>query len=227
MAQVVTLLGGESTGKTSLAQALHSRLNEQGFRCALAPEYLRQWCERHGRAPHADEQEAIAREQGRQTDVLAQSPGLHLVVADTSPPLIAAYSELYFADRSLWAPALDWQRRRVDLSLLMGLDLPWVSDGFFRDSPAVREATDALLRRELLAADMPFQTIHGHGEARTQQALRAIARGCALTIHLPETTRTPQRQTAWRCEHCSDPECEHRLFSPLIDPSPRTTPRPS
>lgn len=227
MAQLVTLLGGESTGKTALAQALHETLSAQGLRTALSPEYLRQWCEHHGRAPLAHEQAAIADEQGRQTDALARNPDLHLVIADTSPLLIAAYSELYFDDRTLWAPALDWHRRRANLSLLMGLDLPWVSDGFFRDSPAVREATDALLRRELLAADIPFQTIHGHGQARTQQALRAIARACALPIHLPETTRTPQRQTAWRCEHCSDPDCEHRLFSQLIDPSPRTTPRPS
>lgn len=227
MAQVVTLLGGESTGKTALAQALHASLNAQGLHTALSPEYLRQWCEHHGRAPLAHEQAAIADEQGRQTEALARNPDLHLVIADTSPLVIAAYSELYFNDRALWAPALDWQRRRVDLSLLMGLDLPWVSDGFFRDSPAVREATDALLRRELQAAGIAFQTIHGHGAARAQQALRAIARTCSLPIHLPETTHAPRRQNAWHCEHCSDPECEHRLFSPLLSTSSRSTAHPT
>lgn len=225
MAQLVTLLGGESTGKTTLARALHASLNAQGLRTALSPEYLRQWCEHHGRAPLAHEQAAIADEQGRQTDALARNPDLHLVIADTSPLVIAAYSELYFDDRSLWAAALAWQGR-AELSLLMGLDLPWVSDGFFRDSPAVREATDALLRRELQAAGIAFQTIHGHGETRTQQALRAIARACALPIRLPESTRMPPRPSAWHCEHCSDPECEHRLFSPLLSSSSRSNPRP-
>lgn len=215
MALVVTLLGGESTGKTSLARALCEHLAEAGGASAMeVPEHLRQWCEQQGRAPHAHEQAALAREQARLTDEMGSRHGVDIVIADTSPMVIAAYSELYFHDRSLWHEALAWQRR-VNLTLLMGLDLPWVADGFFRDSPAVRDAVDAAIRRELQAAGLAFQTIHGHGQARTEQALRAIGRCLGKNLTTTEQSLTSGRR-AWSCDKCSDPACEHRLFSGLL-----------
>lgn len=214
MALVVTLLGGESTGKTSLAQALCDHLVSRGLAAVKVPEHLRHWCEQQGRAPHAHEQAALASEQARLTDEMASLQEVDIVIADTSPLVIAAYSELYFHDHSLWSGAVAWQRH-VDLTLLMGLDLPWVADGFFRDSPAVRDAVDAAIRRELQAAGLAFQTIHGHGQARTEQALRAMGRCLGQDLTTTEQTLTSGRR-AWSCDKCSDPACEHRLFSRLL-----------
>lgn len=214
MALVVTLLGGESTGKTSLARALCGHLVETGLAAEMVPEHLRHWCEQQGRAPHAHEQATLAREQARLTDEMASRHEVDIVIADTSPLVIAAYSELYFNDHTLWHEALAWQRR-MDLNLLMGLDLPWVADGFFRDSPAVRDAVDAAIRRELQAAGLAFHTIHGHGHARTGQALRAIGRCRRRDLTTTEQSLTNGRR-AWSCDKCSDPACEHRLFSGLL-----------
>lgn len=214
MALVVALLGGESTGKTSLAQALCDGLNEGGLATGWVPEHLRKWCELHGRAPRAEEQTALAREQGQLTEAMARRSDLQIVVADTSPLVIAAYSEIYFGDTSLLQETLAWQRK-VDMTLLMGLDLPWVPDGLFRDGVALRDATDAILRRELQQAGIPFQTIHGSGTSRTEQALRTIGRRFGLDLGGAE----PHWQTGrrpWSCDNCSDPECEHRLFSGLL-----------
>lgn len=209
----ITLLGGESTGKSTLAQALSASMRAQDIAHELIPEHLREWCARHGRAPLAHEQAAIASEQARLINNARAHTG-SVVLADTAPLMIAAYSELYFADRSLWPEALAFQRR-VDLTLLMGLDLPWVADGLFRDSPTMREATDQLLRRELQAAGIPFQTVYGQGEARTEQALRAVGRCLGRTL-----TRTdpawPHGRRPWNCEKCSDPGCEHRIFTQLL-----------
>lgn len=214
MARVVTLLGGESTGKTSLAHALCARLNQAGAASAVAPEHLRQWCETQGRAPRVEEQAALARMQARLIDEAAAREDLAVVVADTSPLVIAAYSELYFNDRSLWPEAVAWQRQ-AEMTLLMGLDLPWVADGFFRDSAAVREATDAVLRRELQAAGIPFQTVYGLGEARVVQALRAVARALGRPL-VDADPGGVQGRRLWVCEKCSDPVCEHRLFTALL-----------
>lgn len=219
MALIVTLLGGESTGKTTLVHALCESLNAQGLACGLVPEHLRQWCEHMGRAPRSDEQAALAREQARQVDEMAARDDLRLVIADTGPLVIAAYSELYFNDPSLWFEAAAWQRR-VTLTLLMGLDLPWVFDGFFRDSPAVRDATDALLRRELQNGGLPFQTVYGQRDARLNQALRVIGRMLGKDLGT-SNARWSGGLRPWSCETCSDPDCEHRLFSTLLARDPK------
>ena len=214
----VTLLGGESTGKTTLAQALHRQLTDQGVSTAIVPEHLRQWCASQGRAPLAHEQSALAAEQARRIDDAAALPGVRVVLADTAPLVIAAYSELYFNDSSLYPSAISWQSG-VGLTLLMGLDLPWVADGLFRDSPEVRDATDAAIRRQLQAAALPYQTVHGQGDARARQALRAI--GAALGQPLtPSDPVWPHGRRPWNCEKCSDPDCEHRLFTQLLQQRP-------
>lgn len=215
MAVCVALLGGESSGKSTLAAALERHLTEKhSLRVVRVPEHLRAWCEARGRAPHAHEQAAIADEQTRLIDSARQMPGADVVIADTTALMVAAYSELYFQHSSLLAPSLATQRA-CDLTLLMGLDLPWTPDGLFRDSPAVREATDSLLRRELQGAGIAFQTVYGQGEARLQQALRAV--GTALGRPLvQEDPALSSGLRPWSCDNCSDPDCEHRLFTGLL-----------
>jgi len=212
---VVCLLGGESTGKSTLAQALQHRLERaHGLRVLLVPEYLRTWCEEQGRAPRMDEQAAIACEQSRRISEAAQQPGLDLVIADTSALMVAVYSELYFADASL-IPNASAEQSRYALNLLMGLDLPWTHDGLFRDSPAIRDATDTSLRRALDAARLPYQTIYGWQEARLQQALRAVGRWLGRDL-LPADQALTEGRVPLLCENCSDPDCERRLFTSLL-----------
>jgi len=215
----ITLLGGESTGKSTLAQALQRHLNDTlGISTVRVPEHLRSWCETMGRAPQSHEQAEQAQAQTRLIDQASAQPGVRVVVADTTALMVAAYSDLYFNDRSLYPAALA-QQQRYSLSLLMGLDLPWVPDGLFRDSPAVREATDTALRRELHAAGIPFQTVYGQGDARLQQALRAMGPVLGQPLVAPDRSLSEGR-VAWNCEKCSDPACEHRLFSQLIAENP-------
>jgi HTH-type transcriptional repressor of NAD biosynthesis genes len=224
VATTITLLGGESTGKSALGQALQQHLNEVlHIPTVLVPEQLRHWCETMGRAPQAQEQAARAAEQTQHIETATRQHGVELVIADTTALVVAAYSELYFNDRSL-LPSARAEQQRYGLTLLMGLDLPWVADDLFRDSPAVREATDAVLRRELQIAGARYQTIYGKGPARLQQALRAIGGhlGRPLLVDDPALHRGRGR---WICDSCSDPDCEHRLFSQLLSTeSSRSTP---
>lgn len=218
-APVVCLLGGESSGKTALSAALHQWLTqEHGLAVALVPEHLRIWCETHQRAPRADEQAAIAAEQTRLIQLAQATAGVQLVIADTSALMVAAYSALYFADQTLIPPALAAQRHCAS-TLLMGLDLPWRADGLFRDGPTHRAEADTLLRRELQLAGIAFQTVYGSGEQRRQNALRALAPILSpLLGQAPVATdeRRTQGRPGWICDACSDPDCEHRLFSRLL-----------
>lgn len=219
MTLIVTLLGGESTGKTSLARSLRQHLVQHtSLHAICVPENLRQWCTLAGRAPQAHEQAALAVEQHHLIVAATQvQPAPDVVIADTTPLVIAAYSELYFNDNTLWPGAIAHQRG-YHLHLLMGLDLPWMPDGLFRESPAVRDAIDTLLRRELQAAGLPFQTVYGRGHARLHQALSVMGPllGCSL---VDSDATLAQGRVTWNCEKCSDPDCEHRLFTALLKKS--------
>lgn len=173
----IAILGAESTGKTQLAQALAAHAQTTGLRVQAVPEVLRQWCTQHGRTPQAHEQWAIAQAQTQQ--VLDADPADWLV-ADTTALMTAIYSDLLFQDTSLYPLALAHQCH-YDLVLLMGLDLPWVADGWQRDGPQVRVPVDQRLRAALQRCQMPYACIYGLGTERLAAALRAIAASARAT----------------------------------------------
>jgi len=219
---VIALLGAESTGKTELARALAQRLQERGIATTLVGEYLREWCDREGRTPRADEQRAIAQEQTRRIDAAAASG---VVVADTTSLMTAVYSELLFGDTSLHADALAAQARCA-ITLLTALDIPWIADPL-RDGDHAREPTDALVRAALAGAGLSFAVVHGTGSERLSNAWNAINSIAGSEGRARARSRLESKPASWSwpCEKCSDPECEHRLFSDLIgrrDDTPST-----
>jgi len=201
---VVAIVGAESTGKTVLAAELRDALAAEGRRVALVPEYLREFCERLHRTPVQAEQAHIAFEQTRR--IAAAAATHELVVADTSALMIAVYSELVFDDTSLYAEA-EAAHRRVDLTLLTALDLPWTADGHQRDGEHVRGPVDALVRASLQRAGVPYSVVSGTGDARLAMALKAARH--ALT--------PPQAGPRWEwvCERCGDVGCERHLLPRL------------
>jgi nicotinamide riboside kinase len=204
LALCVAVLGAESTGKTTLTQALAPRLAAlSGLHVAVVAEHLRQWCEQSGRTPKRAEQAEIAAEQARQIQTAAAQ--FELVLCDTTPVMTAAYSHLVFGDSSLDDSALAWHQQHIDLTLLTALDLPWVPDGHQRDGEQVREPVHARLRALLAAAGIGFVVISGHGEQRTHNALEAL--GPLLYARLRSS---PQR---WRCASCDDPACRRLAHS--------------
>ena len=212
MSQRIALLGAESTGKTRLAAELAAHLNDLGHDALHVPEYLREWCEREGRTPRPDEQADIAQQQAQR--ILQANAAW--VIADTTPLMTAIYSEMLFADTSLYPSALAHQRM-YDLTLITGLDLPWVADGLQRDGPQVRAPVDAMVRSTLQKAAISYQVVYGQGLDRLDNAIDAINSIAADAIptcrNSPKTSENRLRN--WTCEKCSDPECEHKLFSAL------------
>jgi nicotinamide riboside kinase len=216
-ARRIALLGAESTGKTLLSEQLAAHLQARGLRAAVAPEALREWCAREGRTPRPEEQLAIAQEQERRVDAIAATADL--VLADTTALMVAIYAGMLFPDGELLRFAHAAQGR-YDATLVTGLDLPWVADGLHRDASLPREDVDALVRTQLLQARVPFQVVYGSGPSRLQSALRALVSAGVLDEGLLEQPRDEggSGNWAWMCEKCSDPECEHRLFTRLKEP---------
>jgi nicotinamide riboside kinase len=203
----IAILGAECTGKTQLAHALAHHLQATHPAVSLVSEYLREWCEAHGRTPRADEQAAIAQVQ---MDRMLAQPASGIVLCDTAPLMTAIYSDVLLADPSLYPSALE-MHQAFDLTLVTGLDIPWVADGIQRDGERVRAQVDQRLREVLQRHGIHFSTVYGKGDVRTQCALQAI--DYALGTPRPGGTATHWK---WNCEKCSDPQCEHRLFSALL-----------
>lgn len=213
-AVVIAVVGAESTGKTVLAETLAARLaQETGWRVTWVPEWLRTWCAREGRTPRLDEQAAIARVQHEHIE--AAAAGHDVVVCDTTALTTAVYSRLVFGDRSLDTCAVALHRR-VDMTLLTALDLPWVPDGHQRDGVHVRAPVDAALRELLAAHRLDWTLVSGRGERRTESALDAVApllrsRPAPRPGFFRRLTRrdSAEPEWTWVCDTCDVPECEH------------------
>lgn len=201
---VIALLGAESTGKTSLALALQAELAEEGRTVACVGEYLREFCDAHGRTPRSEEQRHIA---DTQTQRIAAAASTHdIVIADTTALTIAVYSEQVFSDTTLY-DAAQREHARCDLTLLSALDLPWQADGLQRDGPHLRAPVDALLRAALARAELAYSVVSGLGPARLENALACV--------HRAMNPPNPNARWQWVCERCGDGACERHPAFPL------------
>ena len=211
----IALLGAESTGKSQLALALHTHLQQSGLTIHRVDEYLREWCDTHQRTPHQDEQQHIVETQIAR---VLTAPAGAVVIADTTPLMTAVYSQMLFNDDRLNALALAHQAV-YDVTLLTGLDVPWVSDGLQRDGPHVREPVDQRIRHMLGLAGLPYQVVYGLGEQRLENALFCIGRQAPNWVkNWAKQLERPEPPTRWSgpCETCGDGDCEHRLFTRLV-----------
>jgi nicotinamide riboside kinase len=222
----IALLGAESTGKTQLAHALAVHLRETGAQAVAIDEYLREWCEQKGRTPQPHEQAEIALTQRLRIEQAARDLTANAkpdqpcyLIADTTPLMTAIYSEFIFQDNSLTPAALNYQRS-FHHTLLTGLDMPWEADGIQRDGAHVRAPVDALLRDRLQAAAIGFEVIYGLGEQRLQAAIKTLNTINSIANYsymaggegLKNTEKTSS-SWVWACDKCSDPDCEHQLFT--------------
>ena len=159
----VVLLGGESTGKTTLAAALAAHLGT-----VQVPEYGRElWELRGGQLRFAD-MLAIGREQVAREKLAARRAN-HWLVCDTAPLTTLFYSRAMFeghAARELEQLA----RRRYDATVLCAADdIPFEQDGT-RQDPAFRDRQHAWYLAELTRLRRPFLTVSGSVTQRVHAA---------------------------------------------------------
>jgi HTH-type transcriptional regulator, transcriptional repressor of NAD biosynthesis genes len=168
--QRVALLGGESTGKSTLATAL-----ADAYSTRHVSEYGRElWVAHGGRLEFAD-MLAIADEQVRQEEAALRSPGVQeFLFCDTTPLTTAFYSHDLFGRVD---PRLaELTRRPYAFTLLCGDEFPHVQDGTRRE-PAYRAAQQARYRAALM--DIPHHELRGSVAERinvTHRVLRFGAR---------------------------------------------------
>ena len=163
----VVVTGSECAGKTMLAEALAAR-----YETVWVPEYARRFVRAKAAAPSYEDVETIARGQIALEEMHVPQAS-RVLIQDTDLLSTVVYSRHYYGDCPDWIEEA-LERRAADLYLLAGIDVPWVSDGPYRDRGDRREEMHGLFRSALLARELDFAEIRGSHDERLTTAGSAI-----------------------------------------------------
>ena len=167
----VVIYGPESTGKTTLAQALADH-----YKTEWVPEYAREYlqdvwdkeqrtCEPHDLLPIAEGQMKIENELSKKAD--------RILICDTDLLETKVYSEAYYVgscDPMLEKYALE---NKYDLYLLTNIDIPWEKDDL-RDKPYERERMFNYFKNALEKYQRDFVILSGDKPTRLETAISHI-----------------------------------------------------
>lgn len=162
----VVFLGGESTGKTTLAAALARKYATQ-----WAAEYGRElWDQKSGQLCF-DDMLRIARTQIAREAQLAKTANRYLF-CDSSPLTTLFYSLKMFGKA---APDLEQlARRNYHWVFLCAADFPFVQDGT-RQSEAFRREQQHWYEQQLAARAIPYTLVTGSLQDRLEQVAMALS----------------------------------------------------
>ncbi|HEV3413644.1 MAG TPA: AAA family ATPase [Puia sp.] len=175
----VVVIGPESTGKSSLCEALAVRFHSEWVR-----EYAREYLEEHGMGYEYETLATIARGQLALEDKVVKGLGTEagaargdgLLFIDTDLYVIKVWSEYVFGRCEAWV--LDEiVRRKYDAYLLCNTDLPWAHDPLREyPDPGVRERLYHIYKDLLVNQSLPWAEVSGVGDERLEGAIAAVER---------------------------------------------------
>jgi len=169
-AKRVCLVGAESTGKTTLAEALARRLET-----TWVPEFGREFTlskyERDEDTWQPDEFVEIASVQQRREDLAARDAN-RVLICDTNAFATTLWARRYLGRSESEVDEIA-ARGRCDLYLLTGDEIPFVQDGI-RDGESIRHAMHAWFVTALECQSVPWRLLSGDSIDRERQALSAI-----------------------------------------------------
>lgn len=174
MLQKIVLLGPESTGKSSLAEALAKK-----YDTIWCPEYARTYLEKNGSKYTYQDLSIIAKGQQALEDACveklnAQNKQDHKLFIDTDMYVMKVWSEYVFNNCD---PAIleAINERTYALYLLCAIDLPWTSDEM-REYPeqAPRIELFTIYKDLLINQSTPWGIVVGQGEERLANAVQII-----------------------------------------------------
>jgi NadR type nicotinamide-nucleotide adenylyltransferase len=163
----IVITGAESTGKSTLAQALSGYYGEP-----WTEEFVRHYVDQLRGDLKKHDLEPIAEGQLALEDA-ALDNAQRLVLHDTNILSSIIYANYYFDT------VIDWVNdafleRDYSLYLLCMPDIPWEADDGQRESPEARDKLHELFKDSLAILKIPYIEIHGTEEERMMQAVHAI-----------------------------------------------------
>lgn len=164
---IVTLIGSESTGKTTLAALLGRH-----FACPWVGEAARAYVEERKTPLTAEDVEPIARAQ-RAAEDAGRAAAERLLILDTDLVSTVVYARHYYGACPAWIEG-EARARLADLYLLHHPDVPWVPDGPYRDRPRDRDQVHALFQEVLHALGARVVDLTGPYRDRQARAIAAV-----------------------------------------------------
>jgi nicotinamide riboside kinase len=169
---LVSVVGGESTGKSTLAAALGEDLP-----AVVVGEFLRTWVRQQGRVPHSAEQATVlAAHRASEVSALlaADQTGQAWVVSDSGPLMTAVYSIQYYDDASLLPQALEWTAQSASVVWCQD-DFPWQPDPQ-RDGVHARTESQRILATIFADhTELPVLPVAGSLDKRIEAVRSAVA----------------------------------------------------
>jgi NadR type nicotinamide-nucleotide adenylyltransferase len=164
----ILLLGGESSGKSTLAQALAAR---EYLNCQVVKEYGRELCEETNNVLRIQDYLHIAKTQIEREEYLGNGSGSYFLVCDTSPLTTYFYS-LYNEGRA--DPKLKMvSTRSYYRTYLCAPDIPFVQDGS-RKNEKFRQLQHEWYLAKLYEYKMPFLVVRGSIQERLEQIMQDL-----------------------------------------------------
>ena len=171
MPRVVALVGGECTGKSTLASALSDVLP-----AVMVPEALRAFTEAHRRVPKREEQvEIVMAQQNAEAEIIAET-ALGWVVCDPATLMTAVYSRIYYDDDALTDAAIVYAELTYDAIIWCDRDLPWTPDSGQRDGAQWRDRAHEALTEILPRIDIPIYVASGGESDRLAGTLEFLVK---------------------------------------------------
>lgn len=167
--RTICLTGPESTGKTTLARALASRLG-----ATLVPEIAREYLGREPLDQRRDLLEIARRQVALERETRAGHAGL--LICDTDLLVIQIWWREKFGPLPTYL-AQELSKRSARGYLLLEPDISWQADPL-RENPTDRDRLFELYRAELEASGFPHRIVGGLGEARVERAIEQLQSLC-------------------------------------------------
>jgi NadR type nicotinamide-nucleotide adenylyltransferase len=175
MVKKIVAIGPESTGKSTLCEALAGL-----YQTHWCPEYAREYLTAHGVKYSYDDLLLIAKGQVALEDemirlVASKYPdGSGILFIDTDMYVMKVWCEYVFGKCHTYI--LDQlAERKYDLYLLCGLDIPWTADELREyPDPAPRQELFHMYKDLLVNQSTPWILAEGSTDQRIQKARAAI-----------------------------------------------------
>lgn len=164
---IIALTGAESTGKTTLAEALSKH-----YKVPFVPEFAREYVKNLNKKYTFDDIELIAE---NQIDQYKQQVSLEnpLVILDTWLLITKVWFEVVFGQSPEWLEE-KIRNTKIDLFLVCDTDLPWEDDGIRENGGENRLRLQEKYLVEIKKYGFPYSFVRGTGNNRVQNAINCI-----------------------------------------------------